>query len=233
MPKLNLEQPAQVIGNQIDNKVASEQVQRGYMGLSQVGLVHECERKAWYMMRGQLGEKFPGRILRLFRTGDDTETNVVNDLISIGIPVTDSQKEVEATQGNMRLYGHIDGIVSGLENFNLGKKECLFECKSVNDKKFNELVKLQSYEKWNQVYKAQAHVYALLLGLDRILVVVENKNNSHRYFERIHLDEKYALRTLQIAFLLMEQDFPPERTCNNPAFYKARFCDFKEGCFAT
>jgi len=231
MPKIQLNYVNDLLNEHIDAKVQEDRgEQRGYMGLSQVGTMYTCPRKAWYTMHGYNGKPFPGRILRLFRTGEDIEFNVVTDLINAGFPVTDAQKAVIATQDEYSFTGHIDGIVHGLDQIDIGKKKCLFECKSANEKSFAKLQKLQSYEAWNETYKAQVHVYAFLLGLDRILVCVENKNTSQRYWERIHVDQEYAIKTLVLAFEIYRNP-RPERVCPNPAYYQAKFCDHCEQCF--
>lgn len=232
MPKIQIETIGDLLNNRIDKKVQELRgQQRDYLGLSQVGIVYECPRKAYYAMNGYDSKPFEGRLLRLFRSGEDIETNIVADLNAAGFPVTDQQKEVVATQDEMTFTGHIDGIVHGLEKVNTGKAPCLLECKSAKASKFKELVRCDSYEKWNETYKSQAHVYAYLLGLDRILVCVENKDMSERYWERFALDKGYALTTLQVAFAIWENGLPLREVCPNPTYYKARFCDYKDECF--
>jgi CRISPR/Cas system-associated exonuclease Cas4 (RecB family) len=205
---------------------------RNYMGLSQIGIVNICPRKAWYMMHGYQAEPFPGRILRLFRSGDDCETNMVLDLKSIGLRVHSEQKEVAATQDDIKFVGHIDGIVEGLEYIDVGKKPCLLEIKSCNDKRFKELVKLQSYCSWDEVYAAQIMVYGTLLKLKCYLVGVENKNTSERYFERGYIDKKYAISLLQKAFEVYRSPDPPCRACPRQDYYIAKFCQYRGVCFA-
>ncbi len=221
----------QDVGVAIDELLKARNKPRGYMGLSQAGLVNECQRKAWYMMNGYPAKEHEGRLLRLFRSGDDVETNMVLDLKDIGLTVHSCQKEVGANYGDDTLKGHIDGIIEGLDAFGLGKKPCLFECKSCNDKKFAELKKLGDYGRWNMVYKAQVHIYALLLKLDRIFVAVENKNTSERYFQRFERDSDFALETLQKAFLVKKMQAPPPRCQDRPDFFSCKWCDYYNTCF--
>jgi hypothetical protein len=232
MPKITIQTTSSILNTLIDFKIEENAgPKRNYLGLSQIGIVYECPRKAYFAMTGSPSKSFEGRMLRLFRSGDDIELNIIEDLRLAGFDVTDQQKEIEATQGDMTFTGHIDGIVHGLETVNISKAPHLLECKSSKDKKFKELLRLGSYEKWNETYKAQAHAYAYLLGLSRVLVCVENKDNSERYFERFKVDKGYALTTLQLAFAIWENGLPIREVCNNPTFYKARWCDYSGECF--
>jgi len=209
---------------------SARQKQRGYMGLSQVGIVNECTRKAWFIMNGKECEPFPGRILRLFRTGDDTELNIVTDLKDIGLTVHSEQKEVTATQNKLKLKGHIDGIVEGLGVFGFGDKPHLLEIKSCNDKRFKELKKTGDYCEWGGAsYKAQVHIYATLLKIDRIFTVVENKNTSERHFSRFHRNRDFAIDTLRLAFDIMSMQTPPAPSF--PAnWYSCKWCGYRGVC---
>jgi len=222
----------QDIGTAIDELLAARQQQRGYMGLSQIGIVNECPRKAWCMMHGYIGEDFPGRILRLFRSGDDCEFNMVTDLKDIGLKVWGEQKEVRVDDNGKSFVGHIDGLISGLDAFGLGKKTCLLEIKSCNQKRFNELVKCGDYCTWGgAAYKAQVHIYATLLKLDRIFVAVENKNTSERFFQRFDRDLEHAVETMRKAFEVMNMEKPPTGSCPRRDWYKANFCSYRRECF--
>lgn len=222
----------QDVGLAIDELLAARQKQRGYMGLSQIGIVNECPRKAWYMMHGYIGEDLPGRILRLFRSGDDVEFNMITDLKDIGLTVWGEQKEVRVDNNSRSFIGHIDGQIKGLDAFGIGKKTCLLEIKSCNDRRFKELLKLKDYCAWGGVaYKAQVHIYATLLKLDRIFVAVENKNTSERFFQRFPRDLEHAVETMRKAFEVIEMEDPPCRSCPNASWYKAKWCNFRRECF--
>lgn len=91
------------------------ETQRGYLGASIVG--HECERFLWFVFRGVVREETPGRVYRLFETGDLAEARFVAELRAIGCTVYDrdekgEQFSVEALGGH--LSGHTDGVVVGL-----------------------------------------------------------------------------------------------------------------------
>ena len=161
------------IVDMIEAKRAGENIPRQHLGLSEIG--HKCPRWLWYAHHNTPSKPIEGRIIRLFRTGNIIEDAIISDLESIGIEVTDRQREVEIVNGDIVLRGHIDGIVSGQ----------LLEIKSTNEKYFKQLLKV-GYEKWNPKYKAQAHVYMVLCDLEECMVVVENKNDQ-TYIETLKL----------------------------------------------
>ena len=138
----------------------------------------------WYAHHKTPAKPVDGRVIRLFRTGNIIEDAIINDLESIGIEVTDRQREVEIVNGDIVLKGHIDGIINGQ----------LLEIKSAAEKYFKQLLKV-GYEKWNPKYKAQAHVYMVLCELTECMVIVENKNDSTLYIETLKLDRDYVTNT--------------------------------------
>ena len=186
----------------IEAKRAGDNIPRQYLGLSEIG--HKCPRWLWYAHHNTPQKLVEGRIIRLFRTGNIIEDAIISDLESIGIEVTDRQREVEIVNGDIVLKGHIDGIVSGQ----------LLEIKSANEKYFKQLLKV-GYEKWNPKYKAQAHVYMVLCDLEECMVIVENKNDSNLYIETLKIDRDYVTKLLIDVFAAITLPEPPERICQD------------------
>ena len=81
---------------------------RAHMGASTLG--HHCERWMWLSFRWAVQEQFKGRILRLFRRGNNEETQIVSDLRAIGMSVTGTQKRVDF---GSHVSGSLDGIGKG------------------------------------------------------------------------------------------------------------------------
>lgn len=206
------------IVDMIEAKRAGENIPRQHLGLSEIG--HKCPRWLWYAHHNTPSKPIEGRIIRLFRTGNIIEDAIISDLESIGIEVTDRQREVEIVNGDIVLRGHIDGIVSGQ----------LLEIKSTNEKYFKQLLKV-GYEKWNPKYKAQAHVYMVLCDLEECMVVVENKNDSNLYIETLKLDRDYVTKLLIDVFAAITPDTPPDRMCPDISWYESKCCKYQEFCF--
>lgn len=200
---------------------------RTHLGLSQAG--HECKRFLWFTHRGEHGKEIEGRVLRLFQLGNMLEDQVVDDLRACGLLVHGSQRPVEFTQNGVRLVGHIDGIVSGLVE--APKTPHLFECKSASKKKFEELLKLGSYEAWNEQYRWQVQFYMLGLRLKRAAAFVYCKDDSRLYMERIRMDKEATVEKLNSVFEAITSPIAPDRLCPRADFYKAKFCDFHALCF--
>ena len=202
----------------IEAKRAGDNIPRQYLGLSEIG--HKCPRWLWYAHHNTPQKLVEGRIIRLFRTGNIIEDAIISDLESIGIEVTDRQREVEIVNSNIRLVGHIDGIAAGQ----------LLEIKSVSEKYFKQLLKV-GYEKWNPKYKAQAHVYMVLCDLEECMVIVENKNDSNLYIETLKIDRDYVTKLLIDVFAAITLPEPPERICPDVSWYESKCCKYQEVCF--
>lgn len=239
MSDLDLYLPmASVIGRAVDLLHESKSSLTAF-NINESWLAHYCPRKAWYRMQGNpvvidnhslLQRKI--NINRFVREG------IVNDLNEIGLPVTDRGKEVVAIDGKTGLMfsGRIDGILSGLEVFNMGARPHLlatFSCggKEEKDPRFTALVK-DGFECWHLEYQVKVHVLAHLLKLTRIIVIVENKNDSQRHYERVKIDRDLAKSTIDLAFSIMKMSHPPEnKKCPRCDWWEAKFCEYREECF--
>ena len=90
---------------------------RPHLGASQVG--KSCERALWYDFRWTTPARFPGRILRLFETGQLEEARIVRNLRRIGAtvlevdPETGRQWRVEAHGGHFG--GSLDAVALNLQ----------------------------------------------------------------------------------------------------------------------
>ena len=219
------EQPGTI--QAIDLWYEAQRKARGYLGLSQVG--HECKRYLWYVHNGHIGKQPDGRVLRLFQMGNMVEDQMVFDLRACGFNIYHQQREVVFTQDDVRLVGHIDGIIEGL--LESSATPHLFECKSASKKKFEELEKLGSYQKWNETYYWQVEVYMLGLKLKRAAVFVYCKDDSRLYMERIKLDRQATIDKLNVIFEAITSPFEPDRACPRADFYKAKWCDYYGQCF--
>jgi len=198
---------------------------RNRLGLSQIGKA--CHRSLWYAYQGYEAKPIDGKTLRLFELGNIIEDHIVQDLRACGYSIAGLQQEVSIEHNGIKLFGHIDGLISELIE---STQIHLLEIKTANDKSFNELKK-KGYQAWKPEYKAQIHAYMVILKLKRCLVVVYNKNNSEIYTERINLDKDYITGLLIDVFNSIASKIPPPRTCNNETIFEAKFCNYKSICF--
>ena len=200
---------------------------RTRLGLSQAG--NKCLRFLWYCHNGYIGDSPDGRVLRLFQLGNIIEDQVIDDLKKAGFNVHGHQKPVKIEYNGITLTGSIDGIVEGL--IEAPKTKHLFECKSASKKKYEELIKKGSYEKFNPVYYWQVQFYMIGLGLKRAAVFVYCKDDSRLYIERICLDVESTIGKLQDIFAAIGNTNPPQRVCSDVNWYEAKWCPFFKECF--
>lgn len=220
------------ITEKIDKEYEQRRIHRAHLGLSECG--HPCQRALWYIYNNYPQEPIPGRILRLFQLGNILEAQIRNDLMAAGFAMSSDQTEVNfdyidnKTDKKYILTGHIDGIISGLDE---SKKQHLWECKTASEKAFKKLLKLESYEEWNIKYKFQLHAYMLGMDLDRALVTVYNKNDSSLYQEIIKLDKDYIIKGLQAVASTIALTDPPPRMCPRDDWWEAKLCNYREACW--
>jgi len=211
----------------VDLWYESSRRQRRHLGLSQAG--HPCKRYLWYVHNGYQAAEIEGRVLRLFQLGNLLEDQVVADLRVCGFTISQQQREAVFTQDKLRLVGHIDGIIEGLIEAPVTPH--LFECKSASKKKFDELIKLGSYRKWNETYFWQVQFYMLGLKLKRAAAFVYCKDDSRLHMERIRLEKEETIERLQSVFAAIGSETEPERMCPRADHYSAKWCPYYQTCF--
>lgn len=209
---------------------AETETRRGYLGGSIIG--KPCERALWYEFRHATdGERFSGRMLRLFDTGHVEEARMIRWLRMAGVtvhdldPDKDEQWAVEAVNGHMR--GHLDGIATGI--LEAPKTAHLLECKTHNAKSFAQLVK-HGVAVAKPVHMAQMQVYMHLKGLTRAFYLAKNKDTDELYAERVHYDAEQGARLIAKAERIVNTDTAPARISDDPSFFECRFCAFSGLC---
>ena len=112
---------------------------RDHLGASLIG--KPCERALWYDFRWITPATFPGRILRLFETGQLEEARLVRNLRATGATVLDVDPEtgrqfrVEAVGGHFG--GSLDAVAIGL--IEAPKTWHVVEFKTHSARSFHEL----------------------------------------------------------------------------------------------
>ena len=139
---------------------------RAHLGASLIG--RECERALWYGFRWTTRLRHPGRMLRLFETGQREEARLVANLRRIGAtvlevdPETGRQFQVAAHGGHFG--GSIDGLALGLPE--APKTWHVLEFKTHSRKSFTALA-AKGVEESKPQHFAQMQVYLYLGGLSR------------------------------------------------------------------
>ncbi len=202
---------------------------RPHLGASQIG--KSCERALWYDFRWVTRSGFPGRILRLFETGQLEEARIVRNLRRIGAtvlevdPETGRQWRVEAHGGHFG--GSLDGVALGL--LEAPKTWHVLEFKTHGLKSFRELV-AKSVAEARPQHWAQMQIYMHLTGLTRAMYVAVCKDTDDLHVERVRADDDAAERLLAKASRVIHAARPPSRISGDPAWFECRFCDHHALC---
>jgi len=199
------------------------------LGASIIG--HHCDRYLWLSFRWVLQKKFPGRMLKLFRRGQNEENQFVEDLRSVGVIVHDvdeqTGKQFTFTDCGGHFVDKIDGVALGIHE--APKTWHVLEFKTVSDKRFKQLEK-QGVKKWDYKHWAQCQVGMHLAGLTRAYYLAVNKNDDSLYAERIHYNREEAALLIERARDIINLQQPPERT-GSATHFLCKWCDYCEVCW--
>ncbi|MEG3640704.1 oxidoreductase [Magnetococcus sp. PR-3] len=202
---------------------------RPHLGASLIG--KECERALWLDFRWATRQHHPGRLLRLFETGQREEDRLVANLRRIGVtimdinPETGRQWQVEAHGGHFG--GSLDGVALGVPEAPKTWHVCEF--KTHNIKSFKELQNKGVLESKPQHY-AQMQVYMRLTGMTRALYLAVCKDTDALYAERVPVDRDIADRLVDKAGRIIFAERPPEKINEDPAWWVCRMCDHHPLC---
>ena len=196
---------------------------RPYLGASILG--EPCSRKLWLGFRWCGAEKFDGRVLRMFETGNLEEPRLTAELKGIGVMVTGEQHEVTFADGHGG--GHLDGAGIGLEE--APKTWHVLEFKTASAKAFADVVK-KGVKDGKPLHYAQMQVYMGLTGMTRAAYLVKNKDTDELHLERIEFDQGAFEKLMVKASAIVFAENPPARISEDPAWYECKFCQFHGQC---
>jgi len=203
------------------------------IGFSPSEIGHECDRRLWLSLRWAAPkEKIPGRIRRIFETGEIEERRIIADLRMIGVEVWDID-EATGRQFSVRtLGGHVRGKLDGVcRNVpEAPAKWHILECKSHNDKSFKKLVS-QGVQKVKFDHWTQMQIYMHVEGIDRALYGATNKNDDDIYYERVKYDHDYCVRTLARLERILRSPTPPPKIAQNPEAPDCKWCPRRAICW--
>ena len=202
---------------------------RTHLGASLIGKA--CERALWYDFRWTTKAKFPGRVLRLFETGNREEERLVRNLRRTGATVVEvdpqSGRQFRVAAHGGHFGGSLDAVAINL--IEAPKTWHVVEFKTHAQKSFTDLAAKKVRESKPQHY-AQMQVYMLLTEISRAIYLAVNKNTDDLYVERIELDAAFAAQLLEKAGRIIFAQNPPARIHEDPAWYQCRFCDHADVC---
>ncbi len=218
--------------------IACEEIKqkRGYLGASLMG--EECLRKLQYQyFNTPKDSPFSARLYRIFQFGHVIEDMAAGwfrlagfSLLTIN-PETGSQFEISAMGG--KFMGHCDGVFTGGPD--VIKYPALWECKSMNNKKWTEC-KTRGARVSHPDYVAQIALYQAYFNLvdHPAVFTAVNKDTSKILIELVEFDGEFAQKLSDKAVQVIQASDAGEllpRAYRDETFYKCRFCDWNQRCW--
>ena len=220
---MEIPEPKTTISNLIDQAhQARAEKPRPHMGCSSLG--HHCERWLWLSFRWAVVEKFQGRILRLFRRGQNEEATIISDLRAIGMHVAGTQRRVNF---GSHVSGSLDGTAKGVPG--APKTEHVLEFKTHSLKSFNDLEK-NGVAKSKPQHATQCQVYMHGTDLKRALYVAVCKDDDRIYTERIEYDKDHAVKAIAKGQRLALADRLPPPISTDSTWFECKFCAAHDFC---
>ena len=203
---------------------------RAHLGASKMGSI--CDRELWYSFRWFKAEKHGAKLLRLFQAGHRFEPILREELRAIGFQFLDTV-DVDGVQTRVvTADGHGGGSCDGVfiaPEYGI-TVPTLLECKTSGTGAKFDSVRIQRMKDAKPDHFIQDSIYGKLLGIRQCLYVLENKNDSSRYYELVELDWELAQQQETRMFRIINSPVPPERYSNLPEAFICKFCTFKQIC---
>jgi hypothetical protein len=170
-------------------------------------------------------EAFEGRILRLFRRGQNEEAVIIRDLRNVGIDVRSSQQRVNF---GSHVSGSLDGVIeSGVPE--APTKRHVAEFKTHSKKSFDDMA-AKGVEKSKPMHFVQMQVYMHGTNIDRALYVAVCKDDDRLHIERVRYNADVATRAVERGQRIALADRMPPPISTDPSWYQCRFCPAHEVC---
>lgn len=201
---------------------------RTHLGASVIG--HPCERWLWFSFRWFVSEQFSGRMLRLFRRGQNEEATVLADLRAAGLVIS----EVDPATGRQWRFdaGHFGGSCDGIIESGVPEspnKRHVLEIKTHSLRSFNDLT-AKGVEKSKPQHFAQMQTYMAAFDVDRALYVAVCKDNDALHIERIKHDPAVSRWCIDRAQRIVFDNRLPAPVSNLPTWYQCKFCPASDIC---
>lgn len=222
----------------------SKQEARDYLGASRLGV--SCNRALQFEYTDtpkDEDQNFTGRTLKIFQAGHVFEELMIKWLRLAGINLLTQKQNGNqfgfAVAGG-KVKGHIDGvIVDAPEDLDF-KFPMLWECKSLNDKSWKDVVK-KGLAASKPIYAAQVAIYQAYMesqieGISKnpALFTAINKDTAEIHFELIDFDRELAQKTsdkaVQILCATEAHELLP-RIATDSTYFECKFCPWQERCW--
>lgn len=211
---------------------------RNYLGASLLG--EECSRKLqfqFFNVPKDEGKDFSGRILRIFERGHACEARMAMYLRQAGFnlrTVDKNGEQFEFSLLNGLIKGHCDGVLVG--GAALMGYPALWENKCLGAKYWKQLEK-EKLKKFSSTYYGQCQLYMAYFKLtdNPALFTATNADTAEIYTELVPFDGAAAQQVSDNAVRIIKACQAGElleRLSNDPSFFKCKWCEWHDRCFA-
>jgi hypothetical protein len=177
---------------------------------------------------GQCARKFPGRIRRLFRRGNNEEDIITADLKAIGIDINSTGDKQRFIKFGSHVGGSVDGIIeSGVPGAE--KTRHIAEFKTHALKSFNDLEK-KGVKYPSQCTGRRCRSTCSAPRSKRALYVAVCKNDDRLYTERVKYDEEAAQNLLNRGRRIATTERIPAPISTDASWYECKFCPAHSFC---
>lgn len=195
-------------------------------GINMSAAASTCDREIWMQLHwATQPEKPSGERERRFRTGNQYERWLLDDLRQAGADVleydegTGRQIAVELANGHLR--GRVDGLATGIKE--APHTQHVVECKSMKAATYRSVIK-HGVEKAKPEHWLQMQLYMMALGINRALYIAANKDTDEIYTERVELDMVAAAACEARMVRIVEASRPPAKVSDDPDAFACKFC---------
>lgn len=222
----------------------SKQISRDYLGASRLGV--SCNRALQFEYTDtpkDEDQNFTGKTLKIFEAGHVFEDLMIRWLRLSGIDLLTNKPNGNqfgfAVAGG-KVKGHIDGVIIGAPKNLDFQFPMLWECKSLNEKSWKDVVK-KGLAISKPIYAAQVAIYQAYMegsieGISKnpALFTAINKNTAEVYFELVTFDKALAQKSSDRAVMILRATEAHEllpRIANDPTYFECKFCPWQERCW--
>ncbi len=234
-------QLSQRLNSHVDKAIVkdrSHQPKRDYLGGSRLGV--ECERALqfeYFHTPKEEGKDFSGKTYRIFERGHWVEDACIKWMKLAGVDIRTHKKDGSQfgfSTLSGKIQGHCDGVIIG-GNPDFGPFPRLWECKGIQEKYWNSLVKKKVKEEY-PVYYGQMQVYMAYLQLtdNPALFTAINMNTMEIYWESVKFDTQEAQALSDKGVRVVQACEAGEllpRISSSPEFFKCKWCGYTERCY--
>lgn len=205
---------------------------RSHLGWSVIG--HSCLRYLWYHFRWFKQENHSARMLEIFAEGHREEAKIRELMKACGAQFLDKVDETGEQVTVSDLNGHFGGSTDGVFIWPaMGiNKPCILECKtSKATTDFNKLIdNKDTISTINQRHYVQANGYATSLGVELIMYVCRNKNDSRLYIELFEVESNVCAENRNKAWHVITTKLPPARISKKRNYWVCNMCMLQAVC---